>query len=69
MPALHRNTIGFIGMSNREDYLATKVVNDKFIALDIENTIYCWSVVTGKLLSNYPLSDDKDYSGFEIFHS
>lgn len=34
VPALHRNTIAFIGMSRRETYLATKVIKDKFIALD-----------------------------------
>jgi hypothetical protein len=51
VPALHRNTIAFIGMANRKDYLATKVIKDKFVALDYKNYIYSWSVVTGKLLT------------------
>ena len=51
VPALHRNTIAFIGMAARKDYLATKVIKDKFIALDYKNYLYCWSVTTGKLLS------------------
>lgn len=55
VPALHRNTIAFIGMSKRETYLATKVIKDKFIALDNKNYIFCWSVVSGKLLSVHKL--------------
>ena len=51
VPALHRNTIAFIGMNKRESYLATKLIKDKFIALDNKNHLFCWSVVTGKLLS------------------
>jgi hypothetical protein len=37
VPALHRNTLAFIGMGHRETYLATKMINDKFIALDNKN--------------------------------
>lgn len=51
IPALHRNTIAFIGMGSRDQYLATKMLKDKFIALDRKNYLFCWSVVTGKLLS------------------
>lgn len=62
MPALHRNTIAFIGMGKRDTYLATKVIKDKFIALNKDNYLFCWSVVTGKLLSSSKLSEGKDYS-------
>lgn len=55
VPALHRNTIAFIGMGKRETYLATKVIKDKFIALDNKNYIFTWSTVTGKLLSYHKL--------------
>lgn len=55
IPALHRNTIAFIGMSRRDQYLATKQIKDKFIALDKNNYIFCWSIVTGKLLSVHKL--------------
>ena len=37
VPALHRNTIAFIGMNKRESYLATKKIKDKFVALDNKN--------------------------------
>ena len=53
---IHRfHTLAFIGMGPRESYLATKMINDKFIALDNRNCLFCWSVVTGKLLSTKKL--------------
>jgi len=69
IPALHRNTIAFIGMGRRETYLATKVIKDKFIALDKSNFLFCWSIVTGKLLAVNKLPTRQDYSKFEIFSS
>jgi hypothetical protein len=69
IPALHRNTIAFIGMGRRDTYLATKVIKDKFIALDRSNFIFCWSIVTGKLLAVNKLPTRQDYSKFEIFSS
>ena len=51
VPALHRNTIAFMGMDKRETYLATACLKDKFIALNNQNQLFCWSVLTGKLLS------------------
>ncbi len=35
-------------MSDRQNYLATKVIGDKFIALDNRNLLTTWSIVTGK---------------------
>jgi hypothetical protein len=67
VPALHRNTIAFIGMGQRETYLATKVIKDKFIALDNKNHIFTWSTVTGKLLSVHKIPMRQDYSDFMIF--
>lgn len=67
VPALHRNSIAFIGMNKREVYLATKLIKDKFIALDSKNHLFCWSVVTGKLLSVNKLPTRQDYSGFMVF--
>lgn len=31
-------------------YLATKVIKDKFIALNNKNRIITWSILTGKLV-------------------
>jgi hypothetical protein len=56
-------------MGKRDTYLATKVIKDKFIALDRKNYIFCWSVVSGKLLSVHKLPTRQDYSKFETFSS
>ena len=50
VPVLHRNTIAFVGMDDRDQYLATKVLDDKFIALNRTNQLTTWSLLTGKVL-------------------
>ena len=76
MPVLHRNTNAFVGMSEREDYLATRVVNDSFIALSKQNILTTWDIVTGKLKKEYKLpkttgeaalSTLQDFSEWEIY--
>ena len=67
VPALHRNTISFIGMKNRECYLATKVIKDKFIALDTENNMFSWNICTGKLNEVHKIANGRDYSTFKVF--
>ena len=69
VPALHRNTISFMGMSKRDNYIATNVIKDKFIALDRNNQLFCWSVLTGKLLSIHSLAYHLDYRNFDVFVS
>jgi hypothetical protein len=54
-------------MNNRESYLATKVIKDKFIALDTNNDLFCWNVVTGKLLCVNKIANGRDYSNFKVF--
>lgn len=61
VPALHRNTMAFIGMSKRNDYLVTKSIKDKFVALDCKNNVFCWSIITGKLLTVNKLPTRQDY--------
>ena len=51
-------------MDNRESYIATRKMKDKFIALNYDNNIYCWSVITGKLMSINKLTNGRDYSNF-----
>jgi len=67
VPALHRNTIAFIGMNKRDTYLATKVIKDKFLALDNKNNLFCWNVATGKLLEVNKLPAKQDYSSYKVF--
>jgi hypothetical protein len=37
-------------MDDRDQYLATKVLDDKFIALNRTNQLTTWSLLTGKVL-------------------
>lgn len=37
VPTLHRNVINFMGMLTRDQYICTKRIKDKFIALDRRN--------------------------------
>lgn len=66
VPTLHRNVINFIGMLDRDQYIACKKIKDKFISLDKRNIITTWSVLTGKLLIQYKF-EDFDLSNFEIY--
>lgn len=51
VPSLHRNVINFMGMLDRNMYIATKRLKDKFIALDKNNNLTTWNCATGKLES------------------
>lgn len=72
MPVLHRNSIYFMGMGERSDYLVTKVIEDKFIALDKNNFITTWSTMTGTQVGESVKveiedDDETDFSQYEIF--
>eukprot|EP00347_Sterkiella_histriomuscorum_P009906 403339425 len=69
VPALHRCTMAFIGMGRREEYLATKVIKDKFMALDKKSNIYCWSNITCKLVNSHRLPHRQSYADFVIYES
>jgi hypothetical protein len=69
VPILHRNQIYFMGMRERDQYLSTRVMDDKFIALDQKNHLTTWSTLNGKVrmewdLSDTPACEKADYSGF-----
>ena len=70
LPVLHRNSIFFMGMHERDFYLTTRVIDDKFIALDRTNQMTTWNIVTGKVDFQWPrrsINEDNDYSGFDIY--
>jgi hypothetical protein len=67
VPILHRNTLNFLGMSDRDYYLASKVIKDRFIALKNTNSISSWNILNGKILFEEHLKKDQDYSNFEVF--
>jgi hypothetical protein len=37
-----------MGMRERDEYLATRVIGDRFYALDTEGRVTSWCLVTGK---------------------
>lgn len=36
-------------MENRKNYLATKVIDDKFVVLDKNNNLRTWDIMSGKI--------------------
>ncbi len=60
-----------MGMGEREDYLATRIIDDKFMALDNTSHLTTWNTITGKVLSEINLIEKEDplldFSGFEIY--
>ena len=70
IPLIHRNTVAFIGMKLREEYIAAKMVKDWFIALDKENNLSTWSLLTGKLLNQINIAEfdrDLDFSEYDLY--
>lgn len=57
-------------MEKRSNYLATRVIDDKFVVLDKKNSLRTWGVLTGKIRMEWNLKLNKtgqDYSNFDIF--
>ena len=50
LPFAHRNTINFLGMGIRQDYLIWREKNGFFTCLSTEGILRTWSIATGKLL-------------------
>jgi hypothetical protein len=55
-------------MDDREDYLATRIIDEKFIALSKKNTLTTWCTTNGKLLSEIKIDKNvQDFSKWEIY--
>ena len=65
VPTLHRNVVSFMGMLTRDQYICTKRIKDKFIALDRRNTLTTWNIITGKLEGQFQVKID--LSTYEIY--
>jgi hypothetical protein len=61
--------VSFVGMDERDQYLATKVIDDKFVALNRNNRLTTWSILTGKVLEPHFNIEKEgvDYSDFEVY--
>lgn len=51
-----------MGMLNFNEYYAFKTLNDKYIALGKDHVLYTWSLISGKLINQFKLPKDNDYS-------
>jgi hypothetical protein len=55
-------------MKERDDYLATRIIDDKFIALSKKNTLTTWCIANGKMISEVKLdSNVQDFSKWELY--
>jgi len=53
-------------MRPRTYFLATKVIDGFFYALSIKGKLYCWDMITGKMIeTNAPMY--KDLADYEVY--
>ena len=50
MPLVHRNTLSFVGMGSKQEYLVWLESEGEFTALDRAGRLHAWSTVTGMKL-------------------
>ena len=68
IPLIHRNTMSFIGMKERNTYLASRVVDGRFIALSNKGKLYSWDLITGKLIVDSDKAPSfKQYKDYEVY--
>jgi hypothetical protein len=67
VPVLHRNIISFFGMRKRSEYICFRKIHDKLIALDEDNVLTTWSVVTGKILEQNKIKNEIDFSSYGVY--
>lgn len=69
IPMLHRNTARYLGMKDRSQYLATKVIDGRFIALTTKGKLYSWDQITGLLMKDeqHTFPRYKELKNFEIY--
>ena len=72
-PIPNQNTVGFSGMSSKQDYFVwRKSSAGFFVALDKEGAITTWSTQNGKLLYKNKAGNDcsrKNLKGYAVYRS
>jgi len=66
-PPLHKNSMKYFGMAHRDHYLALTRIKDKFLAIDKQNFITTWSMVTGKMLSRRQVTVFNFSEGWQVY--
>jgi hypothetical protein len=54
-------------MKERSNYIATRMVNGRFVALSNKGKLYNWDTVTGKLNIDVVAPNYKQYKDFETY--
>lgn len=54
-------------MKERSSFIASRVIEGKFVALSNKGKLYAWDMITGKLLDNNRASTYKHLKDFELY--
>ena len=57
-PVIHRNTMSFLGMGSKTEYLIWRESNGFFTALSRKGFLTTWSIATGHILYSIPVDDN-----------
>ncbi len=66
LPVLNRNCLNFMGLTDKDDYIATRQYRGKFVALTRECELFTWSMKTGQFLSKHHVTGH-DWSEYECY--
>jgi len=67
VPVPHRNTINFLGMQSKANYLIWRETNGIFTALDKEGHLHAWSIDTGKTAKPLVTVGNIDLADFDLY--
>jgi hypothetical protein len=67
VPVPHRNTINFLGMQPKYNYLIWREVNGIFTALDKQGEVRAWVIGTGKSIKPLITVGNIDVNNFKLY--
>jgi len=67
VPVPHRNTINFLGMQPKYNYLIWREVNGIFTALDKQGEVRAWVIWTGKSIKPLITVGNIDVNNFSLY--
>ena len=67
LPFPHRNTISFLGMGCRQEYLIWREKDGFFTALSQEGILTTWVVASGRMLYRTKIENPKEFEKYVIY--
>ena len=67
VPVPHRNTINFLGMQTKNNYLIWRESNGVLTALDKKGDLQAWVIGTGKTIKPEVTQSNIDFKEFELY--